>query len=144
MCVCVCLCLCACMCVCMVYACVCSYVLVYLCMCTCVYVCVCQPPHGRHGNTSFVRLMMWLISGSTSVPEMWWRPGEVRVPRVCLASQQRGFIMHTHHIMHEAVLAPGPGHLNQVSAIVCDPPTLLPGLNSILVNRLLSIPWLGG
>ena len=70
------------------------------------------------------------------------------VPRVGLASQQRGFIMHTHHTMHEAVLAPGPGLLTQVPAIVRDPSTLLGvlllGLNSKLVNRLLSVPWLGG
>ena len=54
--------------------------------------------------------------------------------------------MHTHHTMHEAVLAPGPGLLTQVSAIVHDPSTLLGvlllGLNSKLVNRLLSVPWL--
>ena len=69
------------------------------------------------------------------------------VPRVGLASQQRGFIIHTHHTMHKAVLAPGPGLLTQVPAIVCDPSTLLGvlllGLNSKLVNRLLSVPWLG-
>ena len=70
------------------------------------------------------------------------------VPRVGLAGQQRGFIMHTHHTMHEVVLAPGPGLLILVPAIVRDPSTLLGvlllGLNSKLVNRLLSIPWLGG
>ena len=69
------------------------------------------------------------------------------VPRVGLAGQQGGFIMHTHYTVHEAVLAPGPGLLPQVPAIVHDPSTLLGvlllGLNSKLVNRLLSIPWLG-
>ena len=79
---------------------------------------------------------------------MWWRPGGSEVPRVGLASQQRGFIMHTHHTMHEAVLAPGPGLLTQVPAIVHDPSTLLGvlllGLNSMLVSTLLSVPWLGG
>ena len=69
------------------------------------------------------------------------------VPRVDLASQQRGFIMHIHHIMHEAVLAPGPSLWTQVPTIVHDPSTLLEvlllGLNSKLVNRLLSVPWLG-
>ena len=67
---------------------------------------------------------------------------------VGLASQQQGFIMHTHHTMHEAVLALGPGLLTQVPAVVRDPSTflgvLLPGLNSMLVNSLLSVPWLGG
>ena len=56
--------------------------------------------------------------------------------------------MHTHHTMHKAVLAPGPCLLTQVPAIVRDPSTLLGvllfGLNSKLVNRLLSVPWLGG
>ena len=70
------------------------------------------------------------------------------VPRVGLASQQWGFIMHTHHTMHEAVHAPGPGLLTLVPGIIRDPPTLLRvlllGLNSMLVNRLLSVPWLGG
>ena len=57
--------------------------------------------------------------------------------------------MHTHHTMHEEVLAPGSDLLTQVSAIVHDPSTLLGvllhGLNSKLaiVNRLLSVPWLG-
>ena len=67
------------------------------------------------------------------------------VPRVGLASQQWGFIMHTHHTMHEAVLAPGLGLFTQVPAIVCDPSTLLGvlllGLNSKLVNGLLGVPW---
>ena len=53
--------------------------------------------------------------------------------------------MHTHHTMHEMVLAPGPR--TQVPAVVHGPSTLLrvlpPGLNSKLVNRLLSVPWLG-
>ena len=70
------------------------------------------------------------------------------VPCVGLASQQRGFIMHTYHTMQEAVLAPGQGLLTQVPAIVNDPSTLLGvlllGLNSKLVNRLLNVPWLGG
>ena len=69
------------------------------------------------------------------------------VPRVGLASQLRGFIMHTHHTMHKALLAPVPGLLTWVPAIVRDPSTflgvLLLGLNSKLVNRLLSVPWLG-
>ena len=56
--------------------------------------------------------------------------------------------MHTHHTMHEAVHAPGPGLLTLVPGIIRDPPTLLRvlllGLNSMLVNRLLSVPWLGG
>ena len=70
------------------------------------------------------------------------------VPRVGLVSEQWGFIMHTHHTMCEAVLAPGPGLLTKVPVIVRVPFTLLGvlllGLNSKLVNRLLSIPWLGG
>ena len=70
------------------------------------------------------------------------------IPHVGLASQQQGFIMHTHHIMHEAALAPGPGLFTQVPAIVHDPSTflgvLLLDLNSMLVNRLLSVLWLGG
>ena len=89
-------------------------------------------------------LMMWLMAAPLSLT-MWWRPGGSGVPRVGLASQQWGFITHTHHTMHEAVLAPGPGLLTQVPAIVRDPFTLLgallPGLNSKLVNGLLSIPW---
>ena len=56
--------------------------------------------------------------------------------------------MHTHHTMHEAVLAPGLDLLTQVPAILRDPSTLLGvlllELNSKLVNRLLSVPWLGG
>ena len=39
-----------------------------------------------------------------------------------LASQQWGYIMHTHHTMHETVLAPGPR--TQVPAIVHGPSTL--------------------
>ena len=70
------------------------------------------------------------------------------VPRVGLASQQWRFIMHTHHTMHEVVLASGPGLLTQAPAIVRDPFTLLGvlllGLNLKLVKRLLSVPWLGG
>ena len=46
------------------------------------------------------------------------------VPRIGLANQQRGFIIHTHYTMHEVVLAPGPGLLTQVPAIVHDPSTL--------------------
>ena len=66
------------------------------------------------------------------------------VPHVGLASQQWGFIMHTHHTMYEAVLVLGLDLLTQVPAIVRDPSTLLvvllSGLNLMLVNRLLSIP----
>ena len=55
--------------------------------------------------------------------------------------------MHTHHAVQEAVLAPGTDLLTQVPAIVSGPSSLLgvllPGLNSMLVNRLLSVPWLG-
>ena len=60
---------------------------------------------------------------------------------------KQGYIMHTHHAVQEAVLAPGTGLLTQVPAIVSGPSSLLevllPGLNSMLVNRFLSVPWLG-
>ena len=69
------------------------------------------------------------------------------VPCVGLASEQRGFIMHTHYTMHKAVLAPGSGLFTQDPAIVLDPSSLLGvlllSLNSKLVNRLLRVPWLG-
>ena len=66
------------------------------------------------------------------------------VPHFDLASQQRGYIMHTHYTLWEAVLAPGTGVLTQVSAIVSGSSSLLgilpPGLNSMLANQLLSVP----
>ena len=66
-------------------------------------------------------------------------------PRFGLASQQQGYIMHTHHAVQEVVLASGTGLLTQVPAIVSGLLGVLPpGLNSMLVNRLLSVPaWLG-
>ena len=93
-----------------------------------------------------------VANGSTLSLTMWWRPGggdQVGSGVLCagLASQQWGFIMHTHHIMHDVMLAPKLGLLTQVLAIICNLSTLLevflPDLNSMLVNRLLSVPWLG-
>ena len=53
--------------------------------------------------------------------------------------------MQTHHTLREAVFAPGTGALTQVPAIVSGPCSLLgilpPGLNSMLANQLLSVPW---
>ena len=49
--------------------------------------------------------------------------------------------MHTHHTMHEMVLAPGPR--TQVPAIVYGPSTLPTRPKFKVVNQLLSIPWLG-
>ena len=75
---------------------------------------------------------------------MWWRPGGVRGPLHWSCKATTGLIVHKHHVLHETVLAPGPGLLTQAPAIVHDPSPilgiLLPGLNSILVSRLLSIP----
>ena len=89
-----------------VHVCVCAcvgvrvHVHVYVCVCGCVYVCVCAHP------------CPWPCGGDQVGPG---------VPCVDRASQQQGFIMHTHYTMHEAVLAPGSGLLTQVPAIVCDP-----------------------
>ena len=73
------------------------------------------------------------------VVETRWGQGSLAL--VCKPTT--GFIMHKHHTLHEAVLAPGPGLLAQAPALVHDPSpilgVLLPGLNSILVSRLLSI-----
>ena len=111
----------------------------------------CQPLCDGHGNTSFACLMMWLMAAPLSLTT-WWRPSWVR-GLTCWSSKPTTGIHHMHahrtnDIMHKAVLAPGPGLLTQVPAIVHDPSTileaLLPGLNSMLVDRLLSIPWLGG
>ena len=56
--------------------------------------------------------------------------------------------MHTHHAMQGAVLALRTDLLTQIPTILCSPSTLLgvllPGQKSKLVNRLLSISWLGG
>ena len=73
------LCVCVYVCVCV---CVCLYVCVYVHMCVCIYVCTyqcpcCQPLCGRHGNTSFACLMMWLTGAPLSLT-MWQRPGGVR------------------------------------------------------------------
>ena len=135
MCVCVCVCVCVHLCV---YVCVCVCVCV---LCVCVYVCVTW--------LRTICLSYEVANGNTPVPNRVVDGDQVGsgIPRIGLASQQQGFIVHIHQTMQKAVLAPGPGLLTQVPAIIHDPSTLLrillPGLNSMLVNRLLSVPWLG-
>ena len=145
-------CVCLCVCVCVpvsVYVCVCVCICMCVCICVCVYVCA----RDRHSNTSLACRVMWPMAALESchwphhpVPDYMM---EIRrdqgVPHFDLASQQRGYIMHTHHALREAVFAPGTGVLTQVSAIVSDSSSLLgilpPCLNLMLSNQLLSVPW---
>ena len=67
-----------------------------------------------------------VANGSTPVSDLVMGDKvESGVPHIGLVSQQRGFIMHTHHTMHEAVIEPGQGLLTQVPAIIRDPSTLV-------------------
>ena len=72
-------------------ACVCVCVCMYVCVCVCVCVHIIHLSHdAANGNTPILDQV-----------------GSV-VPCTGFASQQQGYIMHTHHTMREAMLAPGP------------------------------------
>ena len=148
LCVSVCLCLCLVLCVCVslcVYVSVCVHMCVCVCLCVCVCVCVhCQPPHGGHGNIPFACLMMWLMAAALSLPCCEDQVGS-GVPHVGLATR-------LHHAYTSCIVrGDACTWTRSFDLSPCYrqwPPTLVgvlsSGLKLTLVNRLLSIPWLGG
>ena len=110
-------------------------------VCVCVHACACVRACVR------VCVVMWLMAVPLSLT-VWWRPGGVRGPLCWSCKPTRGYIKHTLCTMQEVVLAQRTGLMLRVPTIFQGSSillgVLLPGLNSKLANRLLSIPWLGG
>ena len=111
----------------------------------CVRVCMCALCPTAVSSWQTRQHITCLSCGVTnsSTPDSDEDQEEPGVPCVGLKSQQWRYTMHTHHVMHKMVLAPGPS--TQVPACYCPWPIHLSGGSSAskLVNQLLSVPQLG-
>ena len=115
-------------------------------VCVCMYACVSmlQPLHGGHGNT----LLACLVAMEAPLTQtVWWRPGMARGPlhwSSLLQTIHHAYMSYKLATMHEIALAPGPRTQDCYCLCPIHPSGVLPpGLNSKLVNWLLSVPWLG-